>query len=561
MSIFVSERSFIFVGYHRFHLRRIQMSSKIYTQTATEMNPAKAVTPQSQAIPGREAEMAKNNAGGFTFTLDSWGVLDRFLMLGSETNGYYVGAKEKTAQSFDTVISCIKADGLRVVARILEYSLEGRAPKNDPAVVALALTAVYGNAEAVQAAYDALPKVARTGTWLFQFVSILDSLGKWNAAAKRGVAKWYTSKTIDRLAVQLLKYQSRNGWAHRDVLRLAHVKPQNELQSALLRYSVKGAEGIEQGTQMPKLVIDFETLKRTTSKKEVLSIITDNADITWEMVPTSFLADADVLLALAQNMGLTAVIRKLGVLTARGVISPMSAGAKLITSKLSDVEALRKQRVHPITLLQALKQYQKGAGDKGSLTWKPNQRVIDSLNDAFYASFKTIEMQDESYLLGVDCSGSMFSYDVAGAPGLVSAEVAGVMALAIAKNVSNYWIGGFNTRMGELKISPNMRLDTVLEVIRRFNWGGTDCALPMLHAAQNHMNVDKFITITDNETWAGRVQPVQALRDYRAKFNAKAKCVVIGTSTSEFTIADPKDAGMLDIAGFDSAAPQLIAQL
>jgi hypothetical protein len=30
---------------------------------------------------------------------------------------------------------------------------------------------------------------------------------------------------------------------------------------------------------------------------------------------------------------------------------------------------------------------------------------------------------------------------------------------------------------------------------------------------------------------------------------------------SEFTVADPQDAGMLDIAGFDSAAPQIIAQL
>lgn len=537
------------------------MSSKIYASTANAMNPAKAVTPQSAPIAGREAEMAKNNAGGFTFTLDQWGVLDRFLMLGSETNGYYVGAKEKTAQSFNTVISCIKADGLRVVARILEYSLNGRAPKNDPAVVALALAAIYGNDETRTAAYDALPKVARTGTWLFQFVSILDSLGKWNAAAKRGVAKWYTSKTIDRLAVQLLKYQQRNGWAHRDVLRLAHVKPQNELQSALLRYSVKGAEGIELGTQMPKLVIDFETLKRTTSKKEVLSIVESNSDITWEMLPTWALADADILSALLPNMGLTALIRKLGVLSARGVIGPLSAGTKTVIAKLSDVDALRAQRVHPITLLQAMKQYSAGRGEKGSLTWASNQRVIDALDSAFYASFKTIEMQDESYLIGVDCSGSMFSYNVAGAPGLMAAEVAGVMALAIANNCSNYWIGGFNTRMGELKITPKMRLDTALQVIRNFSWGGTDCALPMLHAAQHRMNVDKFITITDNETWAGRIQPVQALRDYRAKFNKGAKSIVIGTSVSEFTIADPKDAGMLDIAGFDSAAPKLIADL
>jgi len=526
---------------------------------ATTAKPSKAVTPQSQAIPGREADMKRNNAGGVTFTLDQWGVLDRFLMIGSEGGNYYVGERDITKQSFDTVKSCLKADGARVVARALEYSLAGRAPKNDPAVVTIALAAVFGDEATKVAAFEALPRIARTGTWLFLFVSILDSLGKWNAAAKRGVAKWYTSKDMDKLAFQLLKYQSRNGWAHRDVLRLAHVKPSSDVQSNMFRYAV-GKE-LTLGAAVPQLLVDFEHLKRTDNKLTVLHLIEGNAALTWEMVPTQWLKDKDIMMALLQHMGLTAVIRKLGVLTQHGIIAPLSEGTKLVVAKISDGEALRKQRVHPITILQAMKQYSVGHGEKGSATWKPEQRVVDVLDDAFYAAFETAEKTQDSYLMGVDCSGSMFSARVNGSPNLTAAEVAGVMALAVVKNQPNYWIGGFNTTMGELKISPNMRLDKVLAVIQRFSWGGTDCALPMVHAKQHKMNVDKFVTITDNETWAGRIQPVQALRDYRAQFNGGAKCIVIGTSTSEFTIADPKDGGMLDIAGFDSAAPQIIANL
>lgn len=539
------------------------MSSTVYTNFAgaTTTKASKVVTPQSQAIPGREAEMKRNNAGGVTFTLDMWGVLDRFIMIGSEGGSYYVGERDVTKQSFDTVKKCLKEDGLRVVARALEYSVAGRAPKNDPAVVVIALAAVYGDEATKAAAFEALPKIARTGTWLFLFVSILNSLGKWNAAAKRGVAKWYTSKDMDRLAVQLLKYQSRNGWAHRDVLRLAHVKPSSEVQSNLFRYAVKGSDGMTVGMTIPQLVVDFETLKRTDRKADVLRIIEGNKDVTWEMVPTQWHSDKDIMLALLRTMGLTAAIRKLGILTQHGVIAPLSEGAKVVISKLQDAEALKKQRVHPITILQALKTYKVGHGVKGSASWKPEQRVIDALDDAFYAAFDAADKTDENYLVGVDCSGSMFGANVNGSPNLTAAEVAGVMALGVVKNQPNYWIGGFNTKMGELKITPNMRLDTVLQVMRRFYWGGTDCALPMLHAAQHAMNVDKFVTITDNETWAGRVQPVQALRDYRKAFNPAAKCIVVGTSVSEFTIADPKDGGMLDIAGFDSAAPQIIAQL
>ena len=34
----------------------------------------------------------------------------------------------------------------------------------------------------------------------------------------------------------------------------------------------------------------------------------------------------------------------------------------------------------------------------------------------------------------------------------------------------------------------------------------------------------------------------------------------MGMTATKFTIADPTDAGMLDIAGFDSAVPALISE-
>jgi 60 kDa SS-A/Ro ribonucleoprotein len=524
------------------------------------MSPTKATTSVNAPMPGREADQKKNNTGGFTFTLDQWGVLDRFLMLGTESGGYYVTKKDKTKLAFTTVKSCIAENGMRVVARALEYSLAGRAPKNDPSVVAIALCAVYGDPLTVAAAYDALPKIARTGTWLFLFVSILDSLGKWNAAAKRGVSKWYTTKTVDRLAVQLLKYQQRDGWAHRDVLRLAHVKPSSEVQSNLFRWSVKGSEGLTLGTAVPQILIDFELLKRTDKKADVLRIIESNSDLTWEMVPTQWLKDKDILSALVKNMGLTAVIRKLGALTAHGVIAPLSAGAKDVIAKLGDAEQLKKQRVHPITLLNAFKQYQAGHGLKGDLTWRADQRVLDAIDDAFYASFGTIEKTDENYFLGVDCSGSMQGARVNGLENLTAIEVAGVMALAIVKNQPNYWIGGFNTKMGELKITPKMRLNAVTKTMLAFRWGSTNASLTFSTAQAMGMDVDKFVTITDNEVNCG-VHPAQALRNYRQKSGKHSASIIIGTEVSEFTIADPKDPRQLDIAGFDSAAPQLIAQM
>ena len=538
------------------------MASSIYTDQANaESTKVKVstMTPQSQPIPGR-TDMVKNNAGGFVFSLDHFGVLDRFLMIGSESAGYYVGAKETTKQSFEVVKRCVAEDGIRVVNRIVEYSLAGRAPKNDPAVVALAIAAINGNAETVAAAYEALPKVARTGTHLFLFVSMLDALGKWNAAAKRGVSAWYTNKTMDKLAVQLLKYQQRNGWAHRDVLRLAHVKPSSEVQSNLFRYSVKGE--LEQGAQVPQLLVDFEYLKRATEKKDVLRLIEGSDLLTWEMVPTQFLKDKDVLFALLKNMGMTALIRKLGALAANGVTGPLSEGTKLVVSKLTDMDAIRRGRVHPVTILQAMKQYSAGHGERGSMVWTPDQKVIAALDDAFYASFGAVDKTDENYMIGVDISGSMQSANVNGSPNLSAAEVAAVMAMAIARNQPNHYIVGFKHDLVELNVAPTMRLDAALKALQaNWNGGSTDCAKVFERATQLKLDVDKFVTITDNETHSGRQAPVQALNKYRQSSGKAAKSVVIATSVSNFTIADPKDGGMLDIAGFDSAAPQIIANL
>lgn len=540
------------------------MSASVYTNFAAESSPKKTLlTEQTSPIPGREAEQKLNNAGGYSFVLDSWGVLDRFLVIGSEGGGAYATQKDVTKMSFTNTLACIEQDGLRAVAQAVEYSISGRAPKNDPALIVLALAAAKGSAEVQAAAYAALPKVARIGTHLFTFVSVLNSLGKWNSAAKRGVASWYTNRGTDRLAVQLIKYQQRNGWSHRDVLRLAHVKPTNDMLSNIFKYVTKGADALEQGSPVPQLFIDFERLKRAKSKKEVIRLIESNKDISWELVPTHFLKEPDVLMALVPAMGLTATIRFLGRLSAAGVLNGMSEGQKLVVAKLSNAKELRKQRLHPVTILQSMKQYSTGHGEKGSLAWLPNQRVVDVLDNAFYASFENSEDTGRGNFVAIDCSGSMFwnSSKVIGSPNLVAADVAACMALGIVKKQSNYMITAFGSSLTELKISPNMRLDSVLKVISSSQMGGTDCALPMRYAENKKIaNVDLFTVITDNETHSGHTgHPLQTLASYRKKYNPLAKLAVMATSVSEFTIADPLDGGMLDIAGFDSATPAILA--
>jgi 60 kDa SS-A/Ro ribonucleoprotein len=76
---------------------------------------------------------------------------------------------------------------------------------------------------------------------------------------------------------------------------------------------------------------------------------------------------------------------------------------------------------------------------------------------------------------------------------------------------------------------------------------------------KNNIEVDVFIIMTDSEVNHGN-HPFQVLQQYRKTLGINAKLVVIGMTATDFTLADPNDPGMMDVAGFDSAAPSIIAE-
>ena len=89
--------------------------------------------PQTEPLPGREAEMVANSAGGYVFPVNDWTRVERFLILGSEGGSYYASERKLTVGNAQAVKRAIAADGPRVVKTVVEISGAGRAPKNQPA--------------------------------------------------------------------------------------------------------------------------------------------------------------------------------------------------------------------------------------------------------------------------------------------------------------------------------------------------------------------------------------------------------------------------------------------
>ena len=545
------------------------------------------VTPQSQPIPG--STQVRNSNSGYSWQVDDWTRLDRFLILGAEGGTYYIGERELVKQNHDALIHCIKADGVRVVNRIVEISEAGRAPKNDPAIFALALVVTHGDVPAKAHAFANLGKVCRIGTHLFHFAEYVNAMRGWGRGLRNAVGHWYVDRGADDLAHQAVKYQQRDGWSHGDLLRLAHPKAPSIQHDAIFRWMLAGVDSLGEREvkrkvrgedrvakygavgELPKLVQAFEQAKRASIAGEIVKLI-DEFDLPREAVPTQWLNEVVVWEALLERMPMTAMIRNLGKMTNLGLLKPFSDAKHLIVRKLRDETALKRARIHPLAVLVAQKIYAQGHGDKGALKWSPVSAVVDALDEAFYATFQNVEPCGKPVLLALDVSGSMAGSMIAGS--CISArEASAAMALITAATEPEHEIIAFSAAAGghggkwgggesgitRVNLSPRMRLADVIKRVEAIPMGGTDCALPMLWAARNKLDVSGFITYTDSETWAGNIHPAQALRQYRSEFVGDAKAVVVGMTSNGFTLADPNDRGMMDVVGFDTTAPAVIA--
>lgn len=575
------------------------------TDALAQVRTRNTVTPQNEQADPRQRP---NNAGGFGFVIDGEARIRRFLTIGVEGGTFYVSQRKLVTDNAAVVLDWARNHATALVALATEISVAGRAPRNEPALFAVAAALALGDSEGREAAARAVPQVARTGTHLFAFCGYLEQFRGWGRKAQRAVSSWYLSKDADELAYQLVKYRQRDGWTHADVLRLAHPCPNDEqgrflaVHDRLFRWVTGSTRFPETDAQLPSWITAYERAReiergegrhcpgvphrghassdwtcpaedgsRQTRMAQYVSLIRDYPGLPWEALPDEANANAGVLGAMTDaGMPQGALIRQLPKLTRLGVLPPMSARLRAVCDQIRDPERLRRARVHPLAVLIALRTYARGASLKGDTTWVPEQMVIDALDEAFYGAFGAVEPSGKRTMLCTDISGSMgwpiYANSRPGCRGygpllypFTAAEIAGAMAMVTARFEPQWGIYGFSTDLRPLSVSPRMRLDEVLRVMFGAYGGGTDCAAPMVWAREHRVEVDTFAVYTDNETWFGPVHPHEALRQYRDAMGIDAKMQVIAVAATEFSIADPADPRQLDVSGFDSAVPQLLA--
>lgn len=536
-------------------------------------------TPQTTPIPGRA--QVPNAAGGYAFDKDLWTKVEDFLILGTTGGTYYVGADTLTETNVDVLHKALAVDGPRLVSLITDISAARppRAPKPRPALFALALAAAHGDAATRQAVKVAFPKVVRTTDHLATFFGYWKNLGgKANArggtspvvgrAMRTTLSSFFTADDLHSVAFRAVKARQRStptgeSMALRDVVRLAHPAGPTDAHRALIGW-LAGRVSDDDARALVPDVDDFLTAQAVTSPAEAIRVVLDRR-VPWEFLPSAVLSDAGVWNELAATIGMTALLRNLARMTRIGSLAPFAAATDRVVTRLTDAEAIARARIHPMDVYLALKTYASGRsqpeGRKPGTTWQPVGAIVDALEQAYENSFRTVEPTGKRLLIGVDSSGSMSSRHaqvvVGGSPLGTPYEVACTLAVMLTRiEHGNVAVIDVDTAVHSSNVTARSSLREIAQW--QPSGGGTDLSLPFTWAHRQRLTVDGFLVLTDNETWAGRQHPVQALEAYRRSGNPAVRVVVVSMTAAGYSIADPRDEGVLNVAGLDASLPTLI---
>ena len=280
----------------------------------------------------------------------------------------------------------------------------------------MALASASPNEKTRAYALANLNAVARTFTHLALFVTYVTNHRGWGRGLRRAVAHWYTSRKPDGLAYQMTKYRNREGWTHRDMLRVAHPKASNEETAALFRWVTKS----KVSDDLPATLLGFLEVQQHPEK--AVELIHAGRVTSWEQLPTECHNDPTVWKTLLTygKLPLGAAMRNMRRFSKLG-LNRDTEFVTLMEARFTDEKEVKRARLHPMNILVA------------QMSLESDSAWENMLTKAYRLAFGNIEKINGLRVMhGIDVSGSMGMY-VGSGSNLTAMLAAAAMAQTVAQ--------------------------------------------------------------------------------------------------------------------------------
>lgn len=529
----------------------------------------------------------KNTAGGFVYQVDKFALLRRCLILGTKFGSYYIRAKDMTAAYGKVIEDCAKESPANTYTSILQVYESGVYLEEDSVLFAMVRMCASKNEHVREYGVKFIPKL-RTGTALLTFCAMMNQHRGWGRSVRGAISDWYNG-ALSKTAYQILKYQSRSGWSHRDVLRKAHVVPASDFHNVLMSYAVDGWKdewtyGIQAGDPLRKYVFKgkvgnmrgkksmvsnyllfsendflgqiyaYELVKKCKDTGEIVAL-TSAHRLTVEMIPTEK-RTVEVWQALMFNMPIASLIRNLNKLSSLKLFNSKE-NLNHVLNILGNAAYARAARVHPLDVYLASEAYKQGSNE--NFRWVVVDEISDALDKLLNAMLTVDESEknnEKKVLIAIDHSGSMSARIT---DGVSCVDGSAFMATYLKSKFALADCITFSTGMSNHPVELTNSVKTNLDRINKSQgWGGTSCSDAVMYATRLNKKYDAIIILTDAETWAGQHNFSYAINEYRRYVNDDCRVINLAMVANKYTLADELGLKDMELTGFDSNITKVI---
>lgn len=510
--------------------------------------------------------LKQNLAGKDVFGITNGEKLDRFINLGTNTAQFSVKSIDYVSEykqgNFKYMADTIEEDP-NVFFDMLRKYRDVQCKKVEPLIFLLAFGATYKTGEDKylgfrNIVYHFLDQICKIPTTLHLFIHYCKQIMQiskgttgWNNLHKNALRSWYKQKAPLELAYLVTKYPKRHGYSTRDIFRLLHIVPECNQEHVLYKFIVNGEIDNEHNADVGLFLEDFKNLSSPEMTVDKICLLINKHKFTHEHIPNHLLNDADIWFSLIQHIPSIALLRNLNKITSIGLLRDINA-KQFIIQKIMNMK-----NINPITLLITIKMYA-----IGTLTWKPDNEILNVLNQKFMETpVETKNKSSTRICCALDVSGSMQS-SIFGADCLSAIEATTALAMLLKKRYGdNIDIMGFSNNFVLLDISPEKSLIENIKNISDLPFGNTDISLPFTWAEEHQQKYDTFLVMTDNETNANTIDPIQALEKYKKTIGVdKCGLIVLATTANDISIGSSSNKNVLNIAGFNETVPLIVEE-
>ncbi|RUS87072.1 hypothetical protein EGW08_005148 [Elysia chlorotica] len=426
-----------------------------------------------------------------------------------------------------------------------------------------------------QEAYTLAGQICESADDLFTFVdfdkkvSELQKAG-WGKGMRRLVHQWYEKKTPRALALQVTRCKSARGWSHRDLLRQCHMPPgrYSKGTALIVKYLLSGKKEIEnygssEEVEVKEIVTFLQALEALNAsspeEKELVRTLIETHRLVDRQIPSKLYKLIETYEGMLGHISMEDLFRNIPKMALMGMLDKTAHQSSMVIERISDIEAVKEQKVNPIIILCALRKYTANRCKR----WVRNGALIKALQAAFDASVEILpKLSEKSLLIAVHLEGEgRKKLHVKGAsyvtPAIATAHV--IKFLHQTEVIATHVF--FNERVEDLPINSKTPVVEVLESLenRKVEDPSFDLAEPIKWAKQKKAKFENILIISDLKKVTSAQDFQDCVKQYRTEVSLpNCKVALLGLSELETSVADSKDLNLLEVSGLNGSALQLL---